>query len=187
MEGIGLLPNLKAAQAFLDILEPNGLFTFQTFDDRKLGIKQASLSRVFHGTLDQHHDTLAYLQQKGAGAFVMINRGDGIVHPGNKTCRKSVNVTSIRSVFADLDGAPLEHVLAGDRPDIVVESSPKRWHCYWLTNDCPLAEFKAIQKKIAQKFNGDREVHDLPRVMRLPGFWHQKAAPFMTHMIFPSE
>jgi hypothetical protein len=40
------------------------------------------------------------------------------------------------------------------------------------------------------RFGGDKAVHDLPRVMRLPGFAHQKdiaAPPFVTRMIEERE
>lgn len=179
-----LNPNPEAASAFLHCLDPRGIFTFQTFDDEKHR-KSAALARVFHGTLDQHLGALTRLQQQGAGVFFMVNEGDGVVHAGSKTCRTAQNVIAVRALFVDLDGAPLGPVLAAHHPDILVESSPKRWHGYWLTSDCPLAEFTRRQKQIAQKFAGDPKVHDLPRVMRLPGFWHQKAEPFMTHMTCP--
>ena len=71
------------------------------------------------------------------------------------------------------------------QPDIVVESSLGRWHCYWLVSDCPLDKFKLRQQQLAAKFKSDSKVIDLPRVLRLPGFFHQKAEPFMTRVIFP--
>lgn len=184
-----LTPDLAAASRYLDMLELNGSFTFQTFDDKKTTRvpkrKFDLLAQVFHGTLLEHANTLTRLQQQGAGVFVMVNRGDGIVHPNRQTCRCTESVIAIRSLFVDLDGSPLQPVLDALRPDFIVESSPGRWHGYWLTNDCPLGEFSLLQKQIAQKFAGDPTVHDLPRVMRLPGFWHQKATPFMTKVIYP--
>ena len=179
-----LKPSIAAAQVFLNVLDPSGTFTFQTFDDDKKR-KNQSLARVFHGTLTQHQQVLVALQQQGAGIFVMINRGDGVVHSGQKTCRTAISVVAIRALFADLDGAPIAPVLAALQPDIVVETSPGRWHAYWLTNDCPLAEFRMRQQQIAAKFGADPKVFDLPRVLRLPGFFHQKDEPFMTRMIFP--
>lgn len=179
-----LTPNAAAAQFLITKLAPGGIVTFQTFDDDKER-KNMGLSRVFHGTLDQYLDDLTKLQQQGAGVFVMVNEGDGVIHPGNKTCRCTSNVIRIRSLFADLDGAPLEPLLQCSQPDIIIESSPGKWHCYYPTSDCPLDEFPLRQKQIAHKFNSDPKVHDLPRVMRLPGFWHQKETPFMSRIIFP--
>ena len=179
-----LTPNVAATKAFLKMLDPDGIFTFQTFDDDKVR-KNPSLARVFQGTLDQHIDDLINMQQRGAGAFVMVSKGDGVTPPDHKTCRTASNVVAVRSLFADLDGSPLEPLLACCQPDIIVESSPGKWHCYYLTSDCPLDEFKLRQQQIAQKFNSDPKVCDLPRVMRLPGFWHQKDTPFMSRIVFP--
>lgn len=179
-----LVPDLAQTTDFLDRLDPGCVFTFQTFDDSKER-KSRSMARVLHGTIDQHHAALTQLQQQGAGVFVMVNRGDGVIHPGDKTCRTAKNVITVRSFFVDLDGSPIEPVLEALHPDIVVESSPGRWHGYWLTYDCPLTDFRTRQQQIAEKFAGDPKVIDLPRVMRLPGFFHQKAAPFMTHMTYP--
>lgn len=179
-----LIPNAVAAQTFINRLAPEGIVTFQTFDDDKAR-KNRGLARVLHGTLAQHLAELTQLQQHGAGVFMMVNEGDGVIHPGEKTCRTTCNVIAVRSLFADLDGAPLEPVLIALHPGIVIESSPKRYHAYWLTHDCPLDQFTLRQKQIAQKYNSDPKVHDLPRVMRLPGFWHQKETPFMSRIIFP--
>jgi hypothetical protein len=177
-------PDTSFARKFLDMLEPEGNFTFQTFDDCKVR-KSPVLAGVFHGTLAQHRNDLVALNQQGAGVFVMVNKGDGIIHPGNSSCRTAANVIKVRALFADLDGAPLKPLLACSQPDIVVESSPGKWHTYYLTDDCPLEDFKLRQQQIATKFNSDPKVCDLPRVMRLPGFFHQKDTPFMTRIIFP--
>lgn len=179
-----LTPSRDQAEKFLQLLDPQGIFTFQTFDDDKVR-KNKSLAHVFHGTLNQHIEPLTKLNQQGAGVFMMVNEGDGVIHAGKKTCRTASNVIRVRSLFSDLDGAPLEPLLECSQPDIIVESSLGKWHCYYLTNDCPLDEFTRRQKQIAQKFNSDPKVHDLPRVMRLPGFFHQKDTPFMTRIIFP--
>lgn len=184
MSSVTLAPDFEATAAFLKLLDPVGVFTFQTFDDNKVR-KNLSLARVFHGTLEQHFTALNRLQGEGAGTFVMVNRGDGVVREGHKTCRATANVLAVRALFADLDGSPLEPVLEALHPDIVVESSPSRWHAYWLTNDCPPEDFKRRQQQIAAKFCGDPKVNDLPRVMRLPGFLHQKGEPFLTVVVHP--
>ena len=70
-------PDFEEAQAFLDLLDKNAQFwTFQTFDD-DADRKAQSLARVLHGTLEDHFDTLAALQKRGAGVFVTINETDG--------------------------------------------------------------------------------------------------------------
>lgn len=48
---------------------------------------------------------------------------------------------------------------------------------------CELAQFGPAQKALAEKFGGDPSVHDLPRVMRLPGFLHRKGEPFCSRIV----
>ena len=165
--------DLDEAQMFLDTLGSS--FTFQTFDET--GRKRRALNRVLHGGLAQHSATLVQLNQQGAGVFVMVNAGDG-------KARTASNVQAVRAVFADLDGAPLAPIRNADlAPHIIVETSPDRWHAYWLATDVPLEQFKPIQQAIAAQFASDPKVCDLPRVMRLPGFLHNKRAPFQSRLI----
>jgi RecA-family ATPase len=166
------------AERFLAALAPGATrFTFQTFDDNK-DRKDGSLARVIHGTLAEHWDDLQRLNAQGAGIFITVNATD---FKG----RTAKNVVSVRALFADLDGAPLGPVLASaPAPQIIVESSPDKWHSYWLARDIALKEFTILQKALATRFGGDPAVHDLPRVMRLPGFVHQKSAtPFVTRIM----
>lgn len=171
MSGNGLIADLSTTERFLARLANGEAITFQTFADNGDG---RHLARILHGTLAEHAPTLQKLNQAGAGVFLMVNAGDG-------QGRKTANVVRVRALFADLDGAPLEPILAAKpTPHLIVESSPGRFHAYWLVTDCPPDRFTALQAAIAAKFASDPKVKDLPRVMRLPGFWHQKAEPFQT-------
>lgn len=167
--------NLEEPSRFLLALDSQGVFTFQTFAE---GSNVAALRPlILHGTLQEHAPRLVSENQQGVGIFVMVNQGDG-------QGRKAGNVVSIRALFVDLDGAPLDPVLVcGVKPQIVVESSPGRFHAYWLVADVPLDQFTTLQSALAARFHGDPSVKDLPRVMRLPGFYHHKGAPFMTRII----
>ena len=80
--------------------------------------------------------------------------------------------TSTTTGFVDLDGAPLEPVMSWTLPPhIVVESSPARYHAYWLVDSAvALTDFSGLQKRLAKLLGGDSAVHDLPRVLRLPGW-----------------
>jgi predicted P-loop ATPase len=171
----GQNPDLEQAHQFLELLDPNAEgFTFQAFDDSEL--KRGHLAKVTHGSLASDGRCLTAWNQAGAGIFITVNETD-------RMGRKAENITRVRAVFADLDGAPLQPVLICDiEPHIIVESSPRRFHAYWIVDGLALDQFGPVQKAIAARFNGDKAVHDLPRVMRLPGFWHQKGAPFMTRV-----
>jgi len=178
--------DLTQATEFLLLLDAAGSdFTFQTFAESD-DVAGGRLAKVLHGTLDTHAEALGRLNDAGAGVFVMVNVGDGAVHIGARTCRTAANVVRVRALFVDLDGAPITPLLAApDAPDCIVQSSPGRWHAYWVVDDCPLSEFARAQAALAEKFDGDVAVKDLPRVMRLPGFVHRKSEPFVSQLYLP--
>ena len=95
--------DLQMAQRFLDCLAPDATFTFQTFDDRKP--VRPNLAHKRHGSFEQHADELTALNQDGAGVFVTVNESDG-------KGRATTNIVRVRATFVDLDGAPLEPVMA---------------------------------------------------------------------------
>lgn len=147
--------------------------TIQTFDDTET--KNKNLVRLLHFSdvvPESGYKDLLALNERGAGIYLTINETDG-------TGRKEVNIKKVRSVFVDLDGSPLEPALKYN-PTLIVESSSGRFHCYWLSDDIPLTAFSEMQKNIARILNGDPKVHDLPRVLRVPGFYHNKNKPFLS-------
>ncbi|OSM04332.1 hypothetical protein MAIT1_04222 [Magnetofaba australis IT-1] len=50
-----------------------------------------------------------------------------------------------------------------------------------------LDDFKKVQQQLIKRFNADTSVTDLPRVMRLPGFYHMKSEPFQTKIQEPND
>ena len=164
----------RTAIRFLTRLDENATyFTFQLFDDNSKR-KNPSLVKILHGSVENLFSELSKYQQNGAGVFVTINETDGLG-------RTAKNISRVRAFFVDLDGSPLEPILGAPiEPHVVIESSPRRYHAYWFVEDCPLMRFSEIQGKLAVRFGGDPQVKDLSRVMRLPGFVHQKATPHLT-------
>ena len=47
-----------------------------------------------------------------------------------------------------------------------------------MIEDVPLISFSLFQESLANKFNSDPKVKDLPRIMRVAGFFHHKKKPF---------
>ena len=172
-------PDFNMARRFLTLLGEGEDWTFQTFDDT--GNHNKALARIFHsrggeisGELLQ---SLAALNQQGAGIFATVNRTD-------RQGRKASNIIAVRTVFVDLDGPALSVLDTTPLPPhTIVESSPHRYHAYWILDGLPLAQFSAVQESLAARFGGDPTVKDLPRVMRLPGFYHRKGNPFLTHIV----
>jgi hypothetical protein len=169
------------AERFLALLDPGATaFTFQTFDDNA-DRNDRKLARILQGSLADRWATLADLNARGAGIFVTINETD-------LKGRTTENVVRVRALFVDIDGAPLDPVMKnGLAPHVVVASSPERWHVYWNVADVNLDKFRSKQKALIERFNSDANVHDLPRVMRLPGFLHRKRTPYLVHIASTHE
>ena len=70
---------------------------------------------------------------------------------------------------------------------LMVETSPGKFHCYWFTHGMDLERFTPLQKELAAVLGGDPTIHDLPRIMRVPGFVHRKGAPFLSRIHYVAE
>lgn len=153
-------------------------FIFQTFDDSEQ--KRKSLSRVLHGTFEQHKDELIKVNNNGAGVFVQVNRGNG---------RGKDYIKGINALFVDLDEpeTAIESLKSIQKympkPTIVINSSKGKYHIYWKVLDCKLGDFRKMQVSLALTFNTDVNVKNLDRVMRLPGFIHRKYDPVLSKII----
>ncbi len=171
-----LTPNLGDAQTFLTALDPDpeAVFRFRVLPEK--GAESPIAPRVLPGSLAQHAKALTGFNQQKAGIYVMINASTG---------NTAKSVTRVRSYFVDKDGSPLHEFMdAPHPPDIIIETSEGKYHGYWLTADAPLEKFTERQLALAEHFNGDHRVADLPRIMRVPGFWHQKyGVPFLSRFV----
>ena len=118
---------------------------------------------------------LEKLNDLGAGIFMCINECDG-------TGRKDENVIKIRSCMADFDdiekGLP-EFTL---EPSMIVETSKKRFHVYWFSDDIPVEGFRQLQESLIYNLGSDPAVKNPGRPGRAPGFHHQKGKPFMSNI-----
>lgn len=175
-------PVLKSpAFGFLRFLDPNAKsFHFQVFDDDKERSRLSKLknkgrdprAKTIVGTLDQCWPRLVAANQDGCGVFITINR---VVGPR----RIAEKVDLVRYHFVEIDGTnKLADILALPfKPAWINESSPGKYHVYFkiapdVASD--LATFSRRQTQLAVMYKAGLESKDLVRVMRLPGFLHQK-------------
>lgn len=164
--------NLKQAGQFLQLLDSTtDKFTFQTFDDLKAR-KSNKLAETFYGSLAELAPKLIELNLAGAGIYVTINR----VLPSER--RVADNITHIRAFFSDKDDS-VNITKPSLAPSMIVNSA-NGIHSYYLIDE-PIelkgynqTLFHDMQKRMAKYFNSDESVCDLPRVMRMPGFYHMK-------------
>jgi len=165
-------PALREAERFFELIAEGEEITFQWFGEGGANIRPG----ICHGHFDDCADRLAELNSRGAGIFWMVNAGDG-------KGRSAENVNRVRALFVDLDGAPLEPVLKSKaQPHIITETSKGHYHAYWNV-DIPVSKFSELQKRLAGKLGGDPVVHDLCRVLRVPGFYNLKGEPFLCKIL----
>jgi hypothetical protein len=177
-----LTPDLQQTRRYLEVLGGGTKETFQLFSDKE------ELKRVLpggklcdphaswrHGSFDALALHLARQNAEGAGIYVMVNRGNG-------KGRTAGNVQLVRTFFLDTDGAALPAHFPL-KPHIIVESSPGKFHVYWLVTGLELEHFSIYQQALAEHYGTDPSVKDLPRCMRLPGFFHRKGEPVMVQLL----
>ena len=168
-----LTPDRDQAERFLRLLDEDAeRFTFQTFDDNK-NRKDQHLVRVLNGTLDAHWNVMCELNRKDAGVYVTVNETD-------LQGRKKTNITRVRALFQEQDRAGCPELPTA--PHIEVESSPGKHHRYVLVDGCPLDGFNPLQERMVQDYGSDPDAKDISRVLRLPGFFHQKD-PNRPHLV----
>jgi hypothetical protein len=169
--------DLTEARRFLHLLDPTAAaFTFQTFHDVGGRKGRPELARIICSTLED--PLLRHLYEHGSGVWATVNRTD-------QRGRKAHNVTHIRAVWQEDDDG-----YAGTlplRPSLVVESSPGKFHRYWLT-DHPATEdarrqHRSVMERMVSDYGSDRCATDICRVLRVPGFLHRKAEPFMVRIL----
>ena len=196
MQDTTLAPDLAQAAQLLAAIDPTpgatfgfraigeapdgfrgGVLAFGTLDH---GTRQAS-DPAKHGRPCRPGKLMTFMQTRGAGVFVVPNKLDG--HG-----QREENVLAIRTVFADCDTRQsVEWTAAliartGLVPAITVASGGEhegvsKLHHYWRVTGCPLDRFRDLARLAISRTGSDPACCDRSRVLRLPGFYHQKGTP----------
>jgi hypothetical protein len=121
---------------------------------------------------------LAWLRHlNAAGNDIYVSMNTFVSREGGRT---EANVHAIRHVYADFDkdGAKALVALRARRdlppPSYVIHSSRGKFQAVWNVTDFEPAYAKRLLCHLAYTLGADRAVHDLNRVLRLPGFFNLK-------------
>jgi putative DNA primase/helicase len=133
------------------------------------------------GTIKGHRPALIAANSAGAGVFMAINKVEGV---GPVTDNK---VTAINAVFIDADGTIELSAIKKLNPHLIVRTSHKKYHAYWLVKNLKPSEFKKVQKALSIKFGTDPSVCNPGRIMRMPGTLHMKGNPVSTKILLRDE
>ena len=108
-------------------------------------------------------------QEEGRGVYVVINDGGD----------SDAEITCCRALFCEWDDKPIEWQLTAwqelglPEPTFMVATGGKSIHCYWvLEKPIDRARWRAIQTRLLDFADGDRNLKNPSRVMRLPGCWY---------------
>lgn len=169
--------NYEIAQAYIAALtgSPDSIMDWRCIADQD----KAVAAHNFTGTLQELYPTLVQYNNSKWGVFCNINALDG--HD-----RKLNNVAYIRAHVVDLDN-PLTSQASYERaihnspiPTFAVQTSPGKFHVYWCVEPYVGNDFYTIhQRKLRQLYDGDKNVIDATRVLRVPGFYHNKGEPYL--------
>jgi hypothetical protein len=149
---------------------------FRCIPENKAEAGRATRERIVY---DRTEWRSAFMAMKawnadGYAVFMVVNAGAGF---------KDAEIHTVRSIFVDSDeadpdkAAAIREAVLAAKPTLLVNTSGNKFHGHWLINDLPVGEFSTVQKALATKFGTDPAVINLSRLMRVPGFLHQKYQP----------
>lgn len=107
--------------------------------------------------------------------------------------RRIENLKEIRFWFIDIDkcdkAETIEFILNSILPPSTIVETKSGFHCYWQAKDATKEKYEEIENRLIKYYNADKQVKDLPRLMRVPGFYHCKDLNnrFLIKAIFNKE
>lgn len=121
---------------------------------------------VFHGTIEEIVKKATELQNI-ATLHAVLNITD-------MNGRRKKNIQGVRVFCVDLDTVTdkdtLKYWIATFKIQMVVESSPGKYHLYWkCAETIPLNRWKLYQLGLAYGFSGDLHLDDITKTIRVPG------------------
>jgi primase-like protein/AAA domain-containing protein/DNA primase RepB-like protein len=82
--------------------------------------------------------------------------------------RKKENAAAVQTLWVDLDGTRIPN--GSFAPSAAVETSPGKYHAYWLLEEpIPPETAERLNKRLAHKVGADASGFDLSQLLRVPG------------------
>lgn len=165
-------------QFLLAFVDPNENVYFRLFDDKKRGDKYPPYKLdVEAGRYASIEDLLGKRNSQGYGVFFVVNSGG----------QTDADITKINAQFVEMDDKSFEEQMELIKkfplPPSIIVKTRKSYHVYWLMKDAKVEVFREVQMKLVKWFGGDKTVINESRVLRLPGFNHNKQDPVTVECI----
>lgn len=168
----------RQAEAFISVLcgHKDAQVHFRTIHDKD----KNQPAKSYYGSLADNWSKLVADNEEGRGIFIQVNPNDG-------KGKSAANIVGVRGQWVDCDHGLPESLLL--TPTITVQSSAGKEHYYWLFSEVAEvnAEFTKVQKQLISYYSSDPSIHNLDRIMRLPGFYHCKGEPQLTKLVSVSD
>lgn len=171
------MTNYELALAYINALTGSAetVCDWRVINDKNAGEQGINIS----GKLADVYNQLVDYNNKGYGIFMTVNA----MKQGCKS-KTLENVEFIRAHVADFDDvltAQDSYKRACESsfpPHFAVQTSSGKYHLYWLVEPYTGNDFYDLhQRKLCQLYNSDKHVIDATRVLRVPGFYHNKKDP----------
>jgi RecA-family ATPase len=164
----------KQAELFLRTLEP-------TTDQHcfvSIGETKARKGTVheMHGSLAELWPRLVELNKLGDAIYCTVNGTDGLG-------RKAYNVVKVRALWREDDDGVRHSKPLPIEPCLIVETSPGRAHEYVLADDLTRDDHRSAMASMVELYGSDPSARDLSRILRVPGFLHQKGKPYLVSIV----
>jgi len=171
-------PSSKNTEDFLKHFPGNQIFVSKT-DGQGLDKNKPTPPPIhYHSEFQGCSVTLHKQEAVLWGTFFTVNELDRALDPGRQ--RTSKMVTRVRAVWVEDDKKRKSHRTDFPiTPNIVVNSSPGKYHYYWLTSTKNFDEWNGVMATLVDEYGCDDNAKDLARILRLPGFNHNKAEPHL--------
>lgn len=173
LKGLGV----SVEQDFLNYFD--GKHVFCAIDDKRTNQVPTHYHEGYDLSRDQILTQLHTKNSENYGIFFTVNEIDRKQDPQRQ--RTTRMLRKIRAVWADDDIIRKEP--RSDfpiPPNIVIETSEGRYHYYWLTTTDEIGEWGGVMNHIANTYDTDGNAKDLVRVLRVPGFMHNKREPTLS-------
>ncbi len=128
---------------------------------------------------------ISQANQQGKSFYFVVNNGG----------QESTEISQITALFIDVDvpkdkeGKVIQSALVDGKlplpafhlePSAIIRSGSGGFHAYWILEqplDVDAVDFRATQKRLIRFYNSDPQIHDLCRIMRIPGSKNFKHEP----------
>lgn len=125
------------------------------------------------------YEELQLLNKKGAGIFFAYN---DFHQKRNKNDIKNINAWAMEIDDISKEEQRKKIIDSPILPSFIIETK-KSLHCYWLAKNATLDKAREINTRLQHFFNSDKAVKDIARMLRLPGFFHNKQEPFLVKLV----